>query len=356
MSAREASLLRLHAEPCVYYPETVVHQALMAGLRPFMDTLERFYLAWARDPAAITHPVKQVYERPGVRGDWRVMPCAVDGRSSLSDACGGGIDAVKVIGTNEEGRIVGDKISVGKALLLHPIDHHVEAIFDVAALSSFRTAAISVLAWKYCGHDPHAVAGIVGAGRIGFYTAAILREWLDCRRLRVHDADEARSGLLAETIAERFGGSVEPGSLEEACRGSRALFLATSSPRPVVDAELGRNASFISSVGADADNLSELAPDLAAGHLLVSESPYTIACGDLRRWHAAGLIGPDDIRLLADVIGDATGGTDPRRPAIFVSTGTAVQDALICWFLHERLGGRGGMALEDQPPQPPAPA
>jgi ornithine cyclodeaminase/alanine dehydrogenase-like protein (mu-crystallin family) len=347
MTSREASILRLHPEPCVFYPEAVVHEALMAGIRPFMEALERLYLEWSRAPGLVGQPPKQVYARPDVRGDWRVMPCSVAAGTAPGRGPDGSIDAVKVIGTNEEERVVADKISVGKALLLHPADHHVEAIFDVAALSSFRTAAISLLAARVCGYEPGACAGIVGAGRVGYYTAAILREWMGAGRLLVHDVNDGRSRLLAEVVGERFGGAARAAGLEETCGESRALFLATTSPTPVVDARLGRDVPFISSVGADADNLSEIAIDLLPGRQLVSESQQNIAFGDLRRWHAAGLIRPADIRLLTDVVATAHGAA----PTLFISTGTAVQDALVCRFLHDRLAGRGGISLAVNGPQ-----
>jgi ornithine cyclodeaminase/alanine dehydrogenase-like protein (mu-crystallin family) len=342
---READILRLPTEPCVHYPEMTVHREIMNGLCAFMDALEGFYLAWAREDAAVTQPPKEIFSRPEVGGDWRVMPCAVAGGLPFSGGANAAIDAVKIIGTNEEQRVVHDKISVGKALLLHPTDHHVEAIFDVAALSSFRTAAISVLAYKYGGYRGDDLPGIIGAGRIGYYTAAVLRQWMELPRLLVHDADETRSRSFVEAVGDPFGGDLQSVTLAELCRDGTAIFLATTSSQPVIDGQLGRNARFISSVGADADNLSELASDVLAGRLLVSESKQNIALGDLRRWHDAGLIGPEHIRTLDGVIGDAGAGAPVAMPVVFVSTGTAVQDALLCRFLHDRLGGRGGLPL-----------
>jgi ornithine cyclodeaminase/alanine dehydrogenase-like protein (mu-crystallin family) len=347
---RESAILRLPLEPCVHYPEMTVHREIMNGLCAFMDALEGFYLAWSREDVAVTQPRKEMFSRPDAGGDWRVMPCAVEGGWPFFGGAGSATDAVKIIGTNEEQRVVRDKISVGKALLLHPTDHHVEAIFDVAALSSFRTAAISVLAYKYGGYRGDALPGIIGAGRIGYYTAALLRQWMRLPRLLIHDADETRSRTFVEAVGDRFGGDPQSVNLAELCRDGAALFLATTSSQPVIDGRLGRNARFISSVGADADNLSELAPDVLDGRLLVSESAQNIALGDLRRWHAAGLIGPEHIRTLAAVIGDAVAGAPVAMPVVFVSTGTAVQDALVCRFLHDRLGGRGGLHLGT--PQP----
>jgi hypothetical protein len=41
----------------------------MDGLRAFMDALEDFYLAWAREVTAVTQPPKQLFCRPTVRGE-----------------------------------------------------------------------------------------------------------------------------------------------------------------------------------------------------------------------------------------------------------------------------------------------
>lgn len=345
-------VLRLSNEPCVHYPEQTVHAALMDGVCSFMDALERFYLAWSEDDSAVRQPQKQLFERPGIRGDWRVMPCAIDRGWTAADGAGTCIDAVKVIGTNEEERVVADKISVGKALLLHPTDHFVEAIFDVAALSSFRTAAISLLAYKYCGSRRDHVAGIVGAGRVGFYTAVILSEWLGVEQLVIHDIDARRSCDFLAAVTPWFGDQARVADLDCVRRDSQALFLATTAQQPLVDGRLERHAPFIASVGADADNLSELAADVLDGRMLVSESLQNIAFGDLRRWHEAGLIRPADIVLLPDLLAATARGRPAARPAVFISTGAAVQDALVCRFLHDRLGGRGGLPLGSPTPHP----
>lgn len=347
-----ARVLRLSEEPCVYYSEQTIHQELMNGLRAFMDALECFYFAWSRDTATVTQPPKHVFQRAGVRGDWRVMPCAIDHRWPITGDAGRSIDAVKIIGTNEEDRVVADKISVGKAILLHPTDHFVEAIFDVAALSSFRTAAISVLAYKHCGYRSGHIAGIIGAGRVGFYTARILQEWLGIEQLLVYDVNKSRARDFFHAVTERHGAQAQVASLPEVRSESQALFLATTSQRPLINGRLEGHGSFISSVGADADNLSELDADVLDGRMLVSESLDNLACGDLRRWHEAGIIRSRDLVLLSVLMRDSGNGTPVSRPVVFVSTGTAVQDALVCRFLHDRLRGRGGLPMHASPAAP----
>src|SRR5258706_11752363 len=130
-------ILRLKEEPCLYFDEAQIHQAFMEKTPAFMGLLERFYATWHRNKVFTLMPHKQVFATEGLEGDFRVMPCNIQGFEGRL------IKAVKVIGTDIEQKVIRDKISVGKALLLHPQDNFVQAVFDVGALTSFRTAAIS---------------------------------------------------------------------------------------------------------------------------------------------------------------------------------------------------------------------
>lgn len=136
------TLLRLHDEPCQYISEMQAHAVLMRHSGEFFERLEALYRDWGAGALTVDLPVKQVFNRAGVAGDFRVMPCTIDALA---------LNAVKVIGTNEEQRHIRDKICVGKAMLIDPDDHHVFALFDVCALSSFRTAAIACLAYRATG-------------------------------------------------------------------------------------------------------------------------------------------------------------------------------------------------------------
>jgi ornithine cyclodeaminase/alanine dehydrogenase-like protein (mu-crystallin family) len=330
--AAEHAIMRLQAEPCLFFDDPRIHAALMDRVSAFMDLLEDFYVAWGDAEDLVAFPEKQVFTDPGLRGDWRTMPC------TIRNYRGRVTKAVKVIGTNEEERVIRDKLEVGKALLLHPTDNFVQAIFDVCAFSAFRTAAISVLAWKHCAARAGEPAGIVGTGRVGFYTAVILAEWVGARALIVNDTDGGRCGQFQAALAARAGLEVRAVPLDELARESHAIFLCTTSAAPLLGARRAGAAAFVSSVGADADNLSELQPDILEGRILVSDSRQNISFGDMGRWAAAGLLDRERIVELRTVVGR---GWRPPRPVVFISTGVAVQDALVCQFLFDVLAGPG---------------
>jgi ornithine cyclodeaminase/alanine dehydrogenase-like protein (mu-crystallin family) len=248
------------------------------------------------------------------------------------------IKAVKVIGSNIEQRKVKDKISVGKALLLHPQDNFVQAVFDVGSLSSFRTAAISVLAYKYLSGKGSRRTGIIGAGRVGFYTALILHKWLGMRKIYLSDANAKQlSNFLKGTALSLPKLKVTAGTLSELSRGSDALFLTTNTRMPILSDENAGSVKFISSIGADSNTQSELEASILKGRRTFTDSKSGLRFGDLKHWLGKGLIHEGEITELRDVNGAQT---TIKTKSLFVSTGIAVHDALACQFLFDHLRRR----------------
>lgn len=321
----ERDLFRLHNEPCMYYSEMQIHRALMINLHPFMNMLERFYFAWQADNKIVNLPRKQVFTTEGLKGDFRVMPCVINNFEEKI------IKAVKIIGTNEEEKHIKDKNAVGKALLIDATDNFVKGIFDVCALSSFRTAAISALAFKHTVGSTQQQVGLIGTGRIGSYMAVILSRWLQVGELYVHDINQKRLDQFKEIFSRKI--KINDMSFNEICNSCTAVFLSTTSTSPLLKENNAKNIQFISSVGADADNLSELHESLLKNRQVISESRQNISFGDLRRWHEAGLIKEAQVTELRDIMGSLK---KQKQPVLFISTGTAIQDALICQFLFEQ--------------------
>ena len=318
-------LLRLSEEPCEYYSEAQIHSVLINNINDFMNFIERFYIAYQKDHTIVVQPKKLVFQTRSLSGDFRVMPCIIDGFEGKT------IKVVKIIGTNEEEQIVSDKICVGKSLLINTTDNFVEGIFDVCALSSFRTAAISVLAFKHTTNVNSARIGIIGTGRIGFYTACILESWLGVKTISIYDESAAMQDSFCGSLSESL--RIDKRSKKDLCHHCNSLFLSTNSKEPIINRQCTQQVSFISSVGADADNLSELESDLLLGRRLVSESKQNAYFGDLDKWRSKGLLETDQIFELRDFVSRKRN----HFPTLFISTGCAVQDALSCHFVKEKL-------------------
>jgi len=325
-------LLRLHDEPCQYYNELQIHNELMRSGTKLMDYLEQVYESWSKNDKMVHQPDKQVFEIEGIRGDFRVMPCIFQPAENLP------VKVVKVIGTNEEETVVKDKISVGKALLLNPKDNFVEAIMDVAALSSFRTASISTLAFKrLMGFKPEQknIIGIVGAGRVGFYTAFILNQWLGVKNVMVTDINQ--NNIERFLSAKKHWASllnVQVCSLKDISLSCDSIFLCTTSFSPILSAATVNGAKYISSVGADADNLSELDSCLIPGRQIIVDTMQGFHFGDLKRWKAKNLVNKKNVVEFRKIFNSSK---LPLKNVLFISTGAAIQDAITCHFIHERL-------------------
>jgi len=147
----------------------------------------------------------------------------------------------------------------------------------------------------------------------------------------VHDPDAASVARFRRFLGNAV--AVDEGSLDAVCEASASLLLATTSPTPILDARRVAGAVFVASVGADADNLSELDPSVLPGRRIVSESRQNIHLGDLRRWRDAGRLAESDIVELRELVGEGGGIEEPGPGVVFISTGAALQDALVCDYL-----------------------
>jgi len=74
--------------------------------------------------------------------------------------------------------------------LIDTHDNFIYAMFDVCSLSSFRTAAISVLSYNLTTYKNQKNVGVFGVGRIGFYTTYILNKYLRINEFFCYDPSE----------------------------------------------------------------------------------------------------------------------------------------------------------------------
>ncbi|MDV5145425.1 hypothetical protein R1T08_14690 [Streptomyces sp. SBC-4] len=323
-----AELLRLHDEPCVHLDELLVHRILVDHIDELCARTEKT-LTGVADTArgAESFGGKDLFYFEGAPGDLRVMPYN-DGRAMT----------VKVIGTNEAQTEVPDKISVGKCLLIHPQDHHVMGILDVAALSSLRTAVGILLAWQaaHAGEASGPRLGIVGTGRVGFYTALAFQRAGLIESCAVYDPAPGAVERMRELCRIEAGpGVVACDSLADLLASCDSVALATDAHQPVLGrADIGTyGLRFVASVGADADNLRELDDDLPGAVSFLVGSPLCFCLGDLRRWQQRGLLHPHEVTYLHQAL------AAPRRPTAeatcYISTGFPMLDHAAATLAYE---------------------
>ena len=319
-------VLRLSDEPARYWSDHRIHKALSADPSGFIEFMTEGLQAVANGSAHIDMPPKQIFADECIEGDssgdspgdFRIMPCVLRWGARHWKT-------VKVVGTNYAQRVVPDKITVGKALVLHPEENFVTDIIDACILSSARTGACAVIAANALGASRERVA-IVGSGRVGFYAALYLCAQGGVSMLAFHDSVAQRATLAAQALAAIFpdieilASSGDP--------DADLVISATTSTRPLLHP--GRTlASTVISLGADTDEQRELDPAWRQEADLYVESIDSLRYGDLKHWGVSVGEVTELSRLLV------SGRQAAQGRSVFISTGSALFDNLAIGYLLE---------------------
>ncbi len=147
-----------------------------------------------------------------------------------------------------------------------------------AALGVVRMGAIGGVAMRALSRPDASVVAVVGAGRQArshLKAAAAVRT---LREIRVYSRDADRCQGFARRMSDELGIVVSPqGSARSAVEGADIVLLATSSLRPVIQADWLSPGSFVHTVGFKSPAGKEMGVDVAerAG-LIVTDSPAQI--------------------------------------------------------------------------------
>jgi len=321
-------LLRINNEPYRFFDDAVVHDALTDAPLAYLDYLLESLSAIAEDRAQLELPPKAVFTDPGERSDFRVMPCVVRFPERVRKT-------VKIIGTNWPRQIVPGEISVGKAFALHSTENFIEAGFAGCILSSARTGACAIIGLRLLAPDCEHLA-IIGAGRVGYYTALYAASLPSIKRIEFSDIDTRRAELAARQISE-----LRPDLATGCFRGDdlssrpEALVLATDSERPLFDAA-GHRPRLVVSVGADTDWQQELDASVLEHYAICLDTQDSRHWGDLKRFEEEHRLTDQPMRDLRDLL---LKPDERPSPALFISTGSALFDNLTIDYLLTRHWG-----------------
>ena len=315
-------VLRLHHEPYEYFDDRAVLGALSADPSGYVEAVFASLCLVAAGAAGLDLPPKMLFSDPGGHSDFRVMPCVVGFPGHVRKT-------VKIIGTNWPRQVVPDEISVGKAFALHAQENYIEAGFAGCVLSSARTGVCAALAQRLLEPDAVSLA-VVGAGRVGYFSALYMAAQGNLERVWFHDIDGQRASLAAAAIGSAFPGVTAGVCSCDDATCAKVLVLASDSEQPLFSA-LGRRPPLVISLGADTDWQSEVAASALDHYGLFVDSFDSLRYGDLARFSRAGLL---DGRVVTDLLSLLPGGTaPPPAPRLFISTGSALFDNLTIDYL-----------------------
>lgn len=303
-------ILRFADEPCRYWNDRQVHQILTKVPAHFIKEMYQEYIAHSNQDV----PEKQIFDNQKHRGDFRIMPCVVDD-----------LKIVKIVGTNHAQIDIKDKITVGKALVLHPTDNYVTDIIDACALSSARTGAVIAIA-SILSERSRKTTTIVGAGRIGYYAALYLCSIGEVEKMYICDTYFHRATNIVNDLSIKF-----PHIKFEATRtfagAANLIVTATDSQWPMLHPEM-TNASTIISAGADEVNQRELHVDWIYEANIYVDSMDSMRYGDLNVWKRS--LTSFKCKPMCSLI------TNPGRyhaRNVFITTGSALFDNLAIKYL-----------------------
>ena len=333
-----AQVLRITPEPLQQIDDYSVHRLICGDLPGYLNYLHQGLQEIGHGTAQLTLPPKQLFQQPGERGDFRVMPCvrrAADGRVHKT---------VKLVGTNRVGQQVPDQITVGKASYLHPEENFVSHQFDACLLSSIRTGACAALASQYLlNHNDQAGPSVtlVGAGRVGYYSLLCLLSKSLVTTVELCDPAPGRAENLALLLGNQW-----PALSIKICSYSQIsacdlLILATDSPEPVYRPE-DFAARLVVSLGADCIEQRELHnhPQWHNQTIYV-DTTDSLSFGDLHAWDLQRSVPASQLIDLPRLSIKPSGRPSTDKPAaLFIGTGSALMDNLTMSYLVDRLGQR----------------
>jgi ornithine cyclodeaminase/alanine dehydrogenase-like protein (mu-crystallin family) len=338
-----STVLRVHREDYRYIDEKSVHGELTADIPSYIDFLERSLFRIGQREVPINQPEKQIFEDTRREGDFRVMSCVVGEGAEA-------VKTVKIVGTNYVQRQIPDQVTVGKVFRLYPEENYITHIFEACLLSSIRTAACGVSALHILGQGGLAVAsvGIIGAGRVGYYTALILSVLMEPEKILIYDIQPGRAELLAENIrsfyAEKVRGTVCITSCRKDVLTCDVLFLCTTAENPVLAPD-ETDSELVISLGADTSSQRELSDGWSRCKPVYVDSIDCSKVGDVRSWLEMALLEEEDLVEIfpafhegarnSRTLPGSERGDHCRR--VFISTGTALFDNLTVQYILSRM-------------------
>lgn len=328
-------VLRISGEPFLYYDESAVHRLLTADPAAAFDYFAAGLSAVARGIVSVEQPPKQIFSDPDGFGDFRIMPCVLRQGNQVRKT-------IKIVGTNVAQRLIPGQITVGKAFCLHPQENFVTHMFEACLLSSARTGLAAALAMKTLAPGAARLT-VIGAGRVGYYTALYAIANRLAAEVIFHDRDPVRAQAAVSRLSSEVRFTRARVCPIDRLPATDIVVVATDASAPVC-APPAWNAKLVISLGADTTQQRELAPEWIERAELYADSLDSLRYGDLRAWLEAGLMTASRVTEFGELL--RNGSPSFERPSVFVSTGLALFDNLAIGYLLECADRSGSSALK----------
>jgi ornithine cyclodeaminase/alanine dehydrogenase len=213
------------------------------------------------------------------------------------------------------------------------------AVMDSIEVTINRTAAATTLAARHLARADSRVATICGAGVQGRIQLVAIAAAAKLERIHVWDTNQDAAASFARDMAPALSLDVRASPDLGPVRESDIVVACTSARRAYLTPDLVRPGTFISAVGADNSDKSEIDPQLYAGSLVVVDSLEQCAeIGDLHHALAAGTVTRKHVHAtLGEVLaGRKPGRSDASSITLFDSSGMGLQDVAAAVAIYRR--------------------
>jgi ornithine cyclodeaminase/alanine dehydrogenase-like protein (mu-crystallin family) len=270
------------------------------------------------------------------RGEWSMPPKVYVGAYPAGDframpALGAGHASMKWVTSFPGNPARGLPTVTGVVLLSDASTGTLRAALDAGAVTALRTGAAAVLAAEELGARNASTAAVIGAGVNG--RAAAKTFIARGRDVVLWDLDAERARVAADEL-----GAGAAGSREEALAADLLVTVTPGHEVLLSEGSLG-SGQHVSLMGADGPGKAEIAvAELARVRVFCDDWEQASHNGELVHAVEAGVLGPEDVAALGDVLaGTAAGRRSDDEITAFDSTGLAIQDLAIALAAVERL-------------------
>ena len=306
-------------------PPPYVDAARLSALLPMRDAVDALEATFARDPLPDAPPRSHVALGDGTL---LLMP-------SAATAEGAG---VKLVTVNPDNPAHGRPLIQGVYVLFEPGSLAPLVIFDGAAITALRTAAVSGLATRHLALEGRARVAIFGAGAQARAHLEAISAVRPLERVWCISPTQARRDELL-ALAGRLGieaAAAEPGAVAEA----EIVCTCTTSASPVFDGARLAPGAHVNAVGAFRRDARELDGEtVRRGRVVVETRAVALEeAGDLLIPLEQGVIDRGHIVAnLSELVRGARVRRDERDVTVFKSVGVAFEDLAVARAAYERL-------------------
>lgn len=216
----------------------------------------------------------------------------------------------------------------------------IQAIINMAYLSSLRTGAASGVAAKYLAPTKPEVLGVIGPGWQASFQVEAIAHSCPIRKVWVFGRNPKKRKEFVRQMSKSLRVEwKETSSIEETEAGSDILVVATDSSTPLTDGTRAKDEVLVISMGANQPAKHEISVELIRRMDLVVTDDLATAkddSGDLITACESGVIRWEDIVPLEKIIAGGAPTPHPKK-ILFQSNGIADEDLAVGRYVFEQV-------------------